>query len=180
MSQIELFNKWFGLVLCHINHCRLLSAKFVFIHTNSSISNIQFSISTNFSSIWPIHRTISGAFTPGQNGPCSNGNEEVLRISQSSSIAGASPWDCTKMRTKSPQQINKKKEKINSQTNSFICTQLNSFKYCYATQTIFVKHRIVQVQNISYSQELSSCKLFWLFLWHIPHCSFFTAKSCLF
>ena len=31
---------------------------------------------------------------PGQSGPGSDGNEEVLRIPQSSSIAGTSPSDC--------------------------------------------------------------------------------------
>ena len=47
-----------------------------------------------FSSIWPIDRTLSGAATPGQSGPGSDGNEEVLRISQSFSITGTSPTDC--------------------------------------------------------------------------------------
>ena len=42
----------------------------------------------------PIYRTLSGATTPGQSGPGSNGNEGVLRIPQSSSIAGTSPSDC--------------------------------------------------------------------------------------
>ena len=37
---------------------------------------------------------LSGATTPGQSGPGSNGNEGVLRIPQSSSIAGTSPSDC--------------------------------------------------------------------------------------
>ena len=37
---------------------------------------------------------LSGATTPGQSGPGSNGNEEVLHISQSSSITGTSPSDC--------------------------------------------------------------------------------------
>ena len=37
---------------------------------------------------------LSGATTPGQSGPGSNGNEWVLRIPQSSSIAGTSPSDC--------------------------------------------------------------------------------------
>ena len=55
---------------------------------------IQFSISTQFSSIWPIDRTWSGATTPGQSGPGSNGNEGVLHIPQSSSITKASPSDC--------------------------------------------------------------------------------------
>ena len=37
---------------------------------------------------------LSGATTPGQRGPGSNGNEGVLHIPQSSSIAGTSPSDC--------------------------------------------------------------------------------------
>ena len=44
-----------------------------------------------FSSIWPIDRTLSGATTPGQSEPGSNGNERVLHIPQSSSIIGTSP-----------------------------------------------------------------------------------------
>ena len=55
---------------------------------------IQFSISTQLSSIWPIDRTLSGATTLGQSGPGGEGNEEVLRIPQSSSITGATPSDC--------------------------------------------------------------------------------------
>ena len=38
--------------------------------------------------------TLSGASTPGQSGPGSDGNEGVLCISQSSSITGTSPSDC--------------------------------------------------------------------------------------
>ena len=41
---------------------------------------IQFSISTQFSSIWLIDRTLSGATTPGQSGPGSDDNEGVLHI----------------------------------------------------------------------------------------------------
>ena len=37
---------------------------------------------------------LSGATAPGQSGPGSDGNEGVLRIPQSSSIAGTSPSDC--------------------------------------------------------------------------------------
>ena len=51
-------------------------------------------MSVQFCSIWPIDRTLSGATTPGQSGPGSNGNEEVFRIPQSSSITGTSPSDC--------------------------------------------------------------------------------------
>ena len=52
---------------------------------------IQFSISTLFSSIWPIHRTLSGATTPGQSGPGCDGKERVYHFLQISSITGASP-----------------------------------------------------------------------------------------
>ena len=47
------------------------------------------------SSIWPIdRRTFSGATTPSQSGPGSNGNEGILQIPQSFSITGDSPSDC--------------------------------------------------------------------------------------
>ena len=54
---------------------------------------IQFSISTHFSSIWPINRALSGATTPGQSEPGSDGNEGVLCIPQISSISGTYPSD---------------------------------------------------------------------------------------
>ena len=44
--------------------------------------------------IWPIDRTLSGATTPGQSGPGSDGNEEILCIPPKSSITGVSPLDC--------------------------------------------------------------------------------------
>ena len=47
---------------------------------------IKFSISTGFSSIWPTERTLSSATSLGQSGPGSNGNVEILRIPQSSSL----------------------------------------------------------------------------------------------
>ena len=46
-----------------------------------------------FSSIWPIDKTLSSATTLGQSGPRSNGNEGVLHIPQSSSITGTLPSD---------------------------------------------------------------------------------------
>ena len=58
------------------------------------LETIQFIISTQFSSIWPIDRTLSGAATPGQSGPGSDVNKGVLHIPQSSSITGTSPSDC--------------------------------------------------------------------------------------
>ena len=47
-----------------------------------------------FSSIWPIDRTLSGATTQGQSGPGSNGSEGLLSIPQSASITGTSPSGC--------------------------------------------------------------------------------------
>ena len=55
---------------------------------------IQFSISTQLSSILPINRTKSSATIPGQNGPGSKGNEGILCILQSSSITEAPPSNC--------------------------------------------------------------------------------------
>ena len=55
---------------------------------------IQFIISTQFISIWFKERTLSGTTILGQSGPGSDGNEEVVRIPQSSSITGTSPSDC--------------------------------------------------------------------------------------
>ena len=74
---------------------------------NSSISNnsvsdtktvliqtIDFRISIEFSSIWPVDRTLSGATILGQNEPGSDCNEGVLRIPRSYSVTGTSPSDC--------------------------------------------------------------------------------------
>ena len=63
-------------------------------YQNSSILSNRFSISTYFSSIWPIDTTLSDATTLGQRGPGSDGNEEVFRNSQGSNITETSPSDC--------------------------------------------------------------------------------------
>ena len=55
---------------------------------------IQFSISTLFSFVRPIEKTLSGATTLGHSGPESGGNEGVLCIPQSSSITWVSSSDC--------------------------------------------------------------------------------------
>ena len=65
-----------------------LNVKIVLFHA------IQFNIITQFSSIWPINRSLSGATTAGQSGPGSDGNEVVICIPQNSSITGTSPSDC--------------------------------------------------------------------------------------
>ena len=54
----------------------------------------QFSISTQFSSIWPIDRNLSGATTPNLSGPGSDGKKGVPRIPQGSRFTGASPSYC--------------------------------------------------------------------------------------
>ena len=74
------------------------SISLVFVYTQLNVKivlfqTIQFTISTQFSSVWPIDRTLSGANTPAQIGPVNNGNEGVLHIPQSSSITGTSPSD---------------------------------------------------------------------------------------
>ena len=68
----------------------------VFVQTQLNVQAVLFQaiqFSTQFTSILPLDRTLSGATTPGQSGPGSDGNEEVLRIPQSSSIIGTSPSD---------------------------------------------------------------------------------------
>ena len=50
-------------------------------------------MSSLFSSIGSIDRTLSGATTPGQSGPGSNGSEGVFHNLQSSSITEASLSD---------------------------------------------------------------------------------------
>ena len=87
--------RWFRLVfLWHTNHYRLLIPNpFLYIQT-VLFQTIQFRISTLFSSIWFKDKTLSGATTPGHSEPESDGNEGVLRISQSSSITRISPSDC--------------------------------------------------------------------------------------
>ena len=55
-----------------------------------SIKNNQFRLSTQFTSIWHIDRTLIGATTPGQSEPGNDDSEGVLRIAQSSSITGTS------------------------------------------------------------------------------------------
>ena len=57
------------------------------------LKTVPFSINTQFSSIWPIDRDLSGATTSGPSEPGSDNNEGVIHIPQNSSITGASPSD---------------------------------------------------------------------------------------
>ena len=52
-------------------------------------------LNTQFTSFWPIDRTLSGATTPGQSGLGSGGNEGVLHIPQSPCITGTPLSDCS-------------------------------------------------------------------------------------
>ena len=61
---------------------------------NILFKTIQFSISTQFNSIWPQNRILSNATTPSQSEPGSDGDKGVLHILQSSNITEASPLDC--------------------------------------------------------------------------------------
>ena len=76
-----------------------LSNSIFFVDTQLNIKTdlfqtIQFCISWQFSSIWPIDRNLAGATIPGQSEPGSDGNERILCIPQSSSITGTSSLDC--------------------------------------------------------------------------------------
>ena len=65
------------------------SISIFFVHTQlnvKTVQEIQLSISTQFCSILPIHKTLSGVTTPGQSGPGSDDNKGVFRIPQGSII----------------------------------------------------------------------------------------------
>ena len=68
--------KWFQ-VLLRITNNSIKHQSFVYIQLNDQIvqfQTIQFSIK-QFSSVLPMDSTLSGATTPDQSGPGSNGNE---------------------------------------------------------------------------------------------------------
>ena len=63
----------------------LSSVNILFVYTQLNVKivlfqAIQFRTSSQFSSIWPIDRTLTGATTAGQSRPGSNGNKGVLCI----------------------------------------------------------------------------------------------------
>ena len=65
-----------------LNQTIQFSLNIVFVNTRLNIETVlfqtnQFSISTEFGSVWPIDRALSGATTLGQSGPGSNGNEKI-------------------------------------------------------------------------------------------------------
>ena len=76
-------------VLWHMNLYNLFNAKSIYTKT-VLFQTIQFNISSQFSTIWPIDRTLSSASTLSQSGIGGDGNEGVLHIPKSSSITGTS------------------------------------------------------------------------------------------
>ena len=69
---------WFGFI-AH-QSLKVIDVKSIFIQKTVLFQTIQFRISTQFSSIWPIDRTLSVAIIPSQSGPGSDGNVGVLCI----------------------------------------------------------------------------------------------------
>ena len=92
----ESFADWLGLLWFYcISTIVGYSLPNLFLYIQTVLfQTIQFSISTKFSFIWPLDRTLSGVTTPCQNGPESNGNKGVLCIPQNSNITGVSLSDC--------------------------------------------------------------------------------------
>ena len=83
-------------VLCIMNNSIKLQS-FVYIQLNVKtvlFQTIQFSINTQFSSVWPIDSTLSGTSTLGLRRPGSDVSKGVLCIPQSSKITGLSQSDC--------------------------------------------------------------------------------------
>ena len=123
------------------------------------------------SSIQPIDRALSGATTPGQSGPGSDGNEGVLHIPQSSSIAGTSPSDClvsyqdTRCGVGLTSQCILQPQPTGQVT---ICAFLG-----YET-TLYLVVRLQFILTRRFLDELIGCVLL-----HINHFRLFNAKSCL-
>ena len=69
-----LFCTWFQVLLCNSHNLTPI----ICLHTVCSI--------------WPIERTLSGATTPGQSSPGSNGNEGALHIPQRFKAESSLSW----------------------------------------------------------------------------------------
>ena len=87
--------KWFQVLLSNTNSfiCTQLKGFKYCFSTLIILFNITHPIKCLNSSSWPIDETLTGTTTPGQSGPKSNSNEEVLQIPQSSRTE-ISPSDC--------------------------------------------------------------------------------------
>ena len=90
----QFYFKWFSLAWVHSLIIKTLLFQAIQFSQTFLFQTNHYSINMQFSSIWPIDITLSGATTPSQSGPGSDANEGVLCILQSSSILGMSPSDC--------------------------------------------------------------------------------------
>ena len=107
---------------------------------------IQFSISTEFSSIWPIDRILSGATTPSQ-WTWEQWHEGVHCILQGSIITGTSPSDCLVLYQGSwwwdltPQQKSSRCiQQPQPRGQLIICIELNGLKMysCFIIKIIII------------------------------------------
>ena len=72
----------------------LIKVKSMLIPINITISKNSFYRRRQFSCLWLIDRTLSGAITPDDSEPGSYANKRVLRVAQSCSITEATASDC--------------------------------------------------------------------------------------
>ena len=90
-SEFESY--WVPLSYGHVPHLTKKLSKLLFKWTNSSISenSILHKLFFLYSKSWTVlfDRTLSGATTPGESGPGSDGNEGIFHIRLSSDITGA-------------------------------------------------------------------------------------------
>ena len=86
-----LYNRFYG-ISTFVGY--LMPNPFFFTNEQFYFKVIQLSISTQFSSIWPIDKTHSGATSQDQRKPETDANDAVLHIPQSSSSAETSLSDC--------------------------------------------------------------------------------------
>ena len=81
-------------MICRHKSTKLNNSKYCYVSLTIQLNISLHAVKWSNSSICLFDRTLSGANTPGNSGPSSNGNKGVLHIHQSSSIIGASASDC--------------------------------------------------------------------------------------
>ena len=126
-----------------------------------------------FSSIWPIDSTLSGAATPGQSGAGSDGNEGVLSIPQSSCNTGTSLSDYLESYTGislvgvvtlyreavgvfySPIPLDKIRVGFILNFNGLLCTYISTYIYIYIYIVIPRQISFVQSELISVARRTS-------------------------
>ena len=82
-----------NLIKHHSFVCTLLKYQTPLFQTIQFTKSHLFAIILNVKQLYLTYRTLSGATTPSQSGPGSDGNEGVLRIPQGSCIFGTLPLD---------------------------------------------------------------------------------------